>query len=61
MHTLFIQLVNEGYRVLPLHDAVYTNDEAVKRYAEQKIRKTLLEKYETKVSFNGEEKTKSSQ
>lgn len=54
VHTVFNQLVKEGYKILPLHDAIYTNDESVKQYAQQLIRQVIREKHGIGISFKGE-------
>ena len=57
INTVFTQLINEGFIVLPLHDAIYCSCRNTKSYAEKLIRNAFHQKYNLTVAFKGEDVT----
>lgn len=57
INTVFTQLINNGFIILPLHDAIYCSSEATKMYAEGLIAHAFKEKHGLDVSFKSGNET----
>jgi uncharacterized membrane protein len=53
---VYKQLVEGGYKVLPLHDAIFCGSEEVKQYSQQLIRQAFIQKHNLTIQFKDEPK-----